>query len=82
MEVQWLRIQASTARVTGSIPGWGTKMPCSAAEKKKKKKKNSYLKWITNKDLLCSTWYSAQCYVAAWMGEEFAGEWINVYMYG
>ena len=27
-----------------------------------------YLKWITNKNLLCSTWNSAQCYVAAWMG--------------
>ena len=36
MEVQWLRIQASTARVIGSIPGWGTKMPCGAAKKKKK----------------------------------------------
>ena len=22
-----------------------------------------YLKWITNKDLLCSAWNSAQCYV-------------------
>ena len=27
-----------------------------------------YLKWIINKDLLYSTWKSAQCYVAAWMG--------------
>ena len=35
-----------------------------------------YLKWITNKDLLCS----AECYVAAWMGGEFAGEWIHVYV--
>ena len=24
-----------------------------------------YLKWITDKDLLCSTWNSTQCYVAA-----------------
>ena len=40
-----------------------------------------YLKWITNKDLLYSTWNSAQCYVAAWMGEEFGGEWIRVYVY-
>ena len=38
-----------------------------------------YLKWITNKDLLCSTENSAQCYVAAWMGREFGGEWIHVY---
>ena len=28
-----------------------------------------YLKWITNKDLLYSIGNSAQCYVAAWMGE-------------
>ena len=33
-----------------------------------------YLKWVTNKDLLYSTWTSAQCYVAAWMGGEFGGE--------
>ena len=39
-----------------------------------------YLKWITNKDLLYSTWNSAQCYVAAWMGGEFGGEWIPVYV--
>ena len=38
-----------------------------------------YLKWITEKDLLNSTWNSAQCYVAAWMGGEFGGEWIRIY---
>ena len=27
-----------------------------------------YLKWITNKDLLYSTWNPAQCYVPTWMG--------------
>ena len=27
-----------------------------------------------NKDLLCSTGNSAQCYLAAWMGGEFGGE--------
>ena len=32
------------------------------------------LKWITNKDLLYSTWNSVQHYVAAWMGGEFGGE--------
>ena len=37
-----------------------------------------YLKWITNKDLLYSTWNSAQSYVAAWMGGEFGGEWTCV----
>ena len=40
-----------------------------------------YLKWITNKDLLYSTGNSAQCYVAAWMGEGFGGEWIHVYVW-
>ena len=30
-----------------------------------------YLKWITNKDLLYSTWNSAPGYVAAWMGKGF-----------
>ena len=39
-----------------------------------------YLKWISNKDLLYSTGNSAQCYVAAWMGGEFGGEWILVYI--
>ena len=41
-----------------------------------------YLKWITNKDLLYSTENSAQCYEAAWMGGEFRGEWIRIYIYG
>ena len=36
-----------------------------------------YLKQITNKNLLHSTWNSAQCYVAAWMGGGFVGEWIH-----
>ena len=39
------------------------------------------LKWITNKDLLCSAGNSAQCYVAAWMGGEFGGKWIHVYVW-
>ena len=38
-----------------------------------------YLEWITNKDLLYSTWNSVQCYVAAWMVGEFGGEWMHVY---
>ena len=37
-----------------------------------------YLKWITNKNLLYSTWSSAQCYVPAWVGEGLGG---NGYMY-
>ena len=32
-----------------------------------------YLKWIIRKDLLYSSWNSAQCYVAAWMGGKFGG---------
>ena len=32
------------------------------------------LEWITNKDLL----YCTQCYVTAWMGGKFGGEWIQV----
>ena len=39
------------------------------------------LKWITNKDPLHSTWNSAQCCVAAWMGGEFGGKLIHVYMW-
>ena len=37
-----------------------------------------YLKWLTNKDLLWSAGNSAQCYVAAWEGEEPGEEWIHV----
>ena len=40
-----------------------------------------YLKWIINKDLLYSTWNSAQCYMTAWMEGEFGGEWILVYVW-
>ena len=36
------------------------------------------LKWITNRELLYSTWNSAQCYVAAWIGEGFGGGQIYV----
>ena len=34
-----------------------------------------YLKWITNRDLLYSTWNFAQYYVAVWMEGRFGGEW-------
>ena len=40
-----------------------------------------YLKWITNKVLLYSPGNSAQYYVPAWMGGEFGGEWIHVYVW-
>jgi len=39
-----------------------------------------YLKWITHKNLLYRAWNSAQCYVVAWMGGEFGGQWIHVYV--
>ena len=37
--------------------------------------------WITNKNLLYSTWNSAQRYVVAWMGAEFGGKRIHVYVW-
>ena len=40
-----------------------------------------YLKEIINKDLLYGRGNSAQCYAAAWKGEEF-GENGYMYMYG
>ena len=40
-----------------------------------------YLKWITSKDLLCSTGNSAQGCMAAWMGGEFEGDWIHGYVW-
>ena len=39
-----------------------------------------YLKWITNKDLLHSTWNSDQFYQAAWMGGDPGEEVIHVYV--
>ena len=40
-----------------------------------------HLKWITTKDLLYHTRNSAQCNVAGWVGEEFGGEWLHVYVW-
>ena len=40
-----------------------------------------YFKWITKKDVLYSTGNSAQCYMAAWMGGEFGGGRIHVYVW-
>ena len=39
------------------------------------------LKCIVNKDLLYSTWNSAQCYVTAWMGGESGREWVHMYVW-
>ena len=41
----------------------------------------SHLKWITNKNLLFNTGHSTQCYVVVWMGGEFGGEWVHVYLW-
>ena len=38
-----------------------------------------YLKLITNKDLLYSTWDSSQYYAVAWIEWETGREWIHVY---
>ena len=41
-----------------------------------------YLRWITSKDLLSSTGYSAPCDVAAcYVRGESEGEWIHVYVW-
>ena len=40
-----------------------------------------YLGWTTNRDLLYSVWNSVQCCVIAWMGGEFRGEWVHVYIW-
>ena len=40
-----------------------------------------YLKWKTNKDLLYSKGNSAQYYMPVWMGGEFGGVWIHVYIW-
>ena len=40
-----------------------------------------YLKWITSKVLLDSTWNSARCYRAASIGWKFRREWIPVYVW-
>ena len=40
-----------------------------------------YLKWITNKELLCSTVNSAQCYVAARMVEGLGENGLHVYVF-
>ena len=45
------------------------------------KQKIKKIKWTTNKDLLYITRNSAQCFVAAWVGGGFGGQWIHVYVW-
>ena len=42
---------------------------------------HTYIRWMTNKDLLYSTQNAAQCYVSAWMGGEFGRDWIHVHVW-
>ena len=48
--VQWLRCGASTAGGTGSIPGWGTKIPNAKQVQKINKNFKTYIlllcKWL------------------------------------
>ena len=56
----------------------------SAKNASKTKKNIAYtavFKMDNQQVLLYSTENSAQCHVAAWMGGEFRGEWIHLYMY-
>ena len=39
-----------------------------------------FLNWITNKDLLCSTGNSAQCYAAAGGKRGVGGKWMHVFV--
>ena len=43
-------------------------------------RKKQCWQWITSKDLLHSMWNSAHCYMAAWIGDEIGGEWIQVHV--
>ena len=50
--VQWLRLYASTAGSTGSVPGWGTKIPHAARWGQKKKVKRNDEINFNNKTLI------------------------------
>ena len=39
------------------------------------------LKLIADSNLFYSTWNSVQCYVATWVGGEFGGEWLHIYVW-
>ena len=44
LAVQWLRVHTTTAVGTGSIPGWGTKIPHAVSNDPPPKKRWNYLK--------------------------------------
>ena len=54
-------------------PWSGNQLPNGITKTQPSQINKYFFKSITNKDLLNSTWNSAQCYVAAWMGGEFVG---------
>ena len=61
LAVQWLRLGASTAGGTGSIPGHGTKIPhATLCSQKKKKKSNSQIStWGNCPNVYQVTWEGA-----------------------
>ena len=46
MAAQWLRLCAASARGTGSIPGWGTKVMYAGQDSQKKKQVERLLEKI------------------------------------
>ena len=60
---------------------WGRKIVTTERLNNNNNDKLLYLKCITNKDLLYSTWNSGRCYVAVCMRGESGGEWIHVYVW-
>ena len=57
---QWLRLSASTAEGTGSIPGWGTKIPptCMLLDQKKKSPPGTLWK---------KQWVYCKCFYHGWV---------------
>ena len=64
--LQWLRLWASTAGSTGSIPGWGTKIPHAKWWPKKKKKNQwcGYFDYLFNRMRMPAqqNWVTCPCY--------------------
>ena len=48
---QWLRLSASIAGGRGSIPRWGTKIPCAVQHGLKEKKKTTNVITVPNQEL-------------------------------
>ena len=79
IQINVFKIQKQTHRLREWTYGWGRRLGEGIVREFGMDMYTLlYLKWITNKDLLYSTWNSAQCYAAAWMRGDL-GE--NRYMY-